>query len=58
MKTFILTFLLLIGLTCCKTAYFTGKNNNSIDFNYVTIDTLFQDKISIRAIGKVQCWPQ
>jgi hypothetical protein len=38
------------GLTSCKTAYFTGKNNNNIDFNSVAIDTLFQDKISIRAI--------
>ncbi|MFV8354645.1 WD40/YVTN/BNR-like repeat-containing protein [Flavobacterium sp. XS1P32] len=50
MKTFILTFLLLIVLTSCKTVYFTGKNNNNIDFNAVAIDTLFQDKISIRAI--------
>jgi hypothetical protein len=49
MKIF-LTFLLLIVLTSCKTAYFTGKNNNNIDFNSVAIDTLFQDKISIRAI--------
>jgi hypothetical protein len=46
MKTFILTFNVL---TSCKTAYFTGKNNNNIDFNSA-IDTLFQDKISIRAI--------
>ena len=50
MKTFILILLLLTLLSSCKTTDFTGKNNNSIDFNYVTIDTLFQDKISIRAI--------
>ncbi|MFV8364247.1 WD40/YVTN/BNR-like repeat-containing protein [Flavobacterium sp. ZT3P35] len=50
MKTFILTFLLLIVLTSCKTAYLTGKNDTNIAFNYVTIDTLFQDKVSIRAI--------
>jgi hypothetical protein len=48
MKTFILTFFTFNSLTC-KTAYFTGNNNN-IDFNSVAIDTLFQDKISIRAI--------
>jgi hypothetical protein len=41
MKTFILTFT-LIGLTSVKHAYFTGKNNNNIDFNSVAIDTLFQ----------------
>jgi hypothetical protein len=47
-ENFILTFFTFNGLTSCKTAYFTGKNNN-IDFN-LAIDTLFQDKISIRAI--------
>ncbi len=50
MKNFILTFFLLNVLTSCKTVDFIGKNDNKIVFNSVAIDTLFQDKISIRAI--------
>lgn len=50
MKILILTLLLLTLLISCKTTDFIRKNDTNIAFNSVTIDTLFQDKISIRAI--------
>lgn len=46
-------FLILIVLTVfisCKTVVYDSKTLNKVSFKSVTIDTLFQDQISIRAI--------
>lgn len=58
MRTFILTLLLLNVLISCKTTNITYKAISNTDYNSVTIDTLFQDKISIRAIliDKKKIW--
>ncbi len=50
MRILILTFVFFNVFTSCKTADFTGKNDTNIIFKSVIIDTLFQDKISIRAV--------
>lgn len=50
MRILILAFVLSTVFISCKTADFTGKNDTRIIFNSVAIDTLFQDKISIRAV--------
>ncbi|TDE41897.1 oxidoreductase [Flavobacterium rhamnosiphilum] len=46
-------FLILLASTVfasCKTSVYNVKNENNSEFKSVVIDTLFQDKISIRAI--------
>ncbi|MFV8347046.1 oxidoreductase [Flavobacterium sp. ZB4P13] len=46
-------FLILLASTVfasCKTSVYNVKNENNSEFKSVAIDTLFQDKISIRAI--------
>jgi photosystem II stability/assembly factor-like uncharacterized protein len=50
MKNFFLTLLIINVLISCKTGHFTFKNRGNTEFNSVVIDTLFQDKISIRAV--------
>ncbi|TDE07540.1 sialidase family protein [Flavobacterium sandaracinum] len=46
-------FLILLGsvvFLSCKSGMYESLNSNNINFQFVKIDTLFQDKISIRAI--------
>jgi len=50
MKNIFLIILVVIVLVSCKTADYKLGNLNRISFQSVIIDTLFQDKISIRAI--------
>ena len=50
MRTFFLILLISNVLISCKTAYFTVKSDAYVEFKSVLVDTLFQDKISIRAI--------
>ena len=50
MKNNFLILLVTIAIVSCKTAVYKSENLNKISFQSVTIDTLFQDKISIRAI--------
>ena len=50
MKNIFLILLVLIVFTSCKTGIYDVKNENKGKFKSVEIDTLFQDKISIRAI--------
>lgn len=50
MKKFFLILLFLTVFISCRTADFAVKNTANTGFNSVTVDTLFQDKISIRAI--------
>ena len=50
MKNIFLILLLLNGLVSCKTSIYKSENLNKVSSQSVTIDTLFQDKISIRAI--------
>lgn len=50
MRNLFLILLVLNIFTCCKTANFAVENNSNVEFKSVVIDTLFQDKISIRAI--------
>ena len=50
MKNIVLIILVVIVLVSCKTADYKLVNLNRISFQSAIIDTLFQDKISIRAI--------
>ncbi|MFE3866589.1 oxidoreductase [Flavobacterium sp. LS2P90] len=50
MKNFFLTVLFFGCLCSCKTADYSGKKSLGMNYQSVQIDTLFQDKISIRAI--------
>lgn len=50
MKNNHLILLVTVALVSCKTAVYKSENLNKIIFQSVLIDTLFQDKISIRAI--------
>lgn len=50
MKKILLVLVLGINFTFCKTSSYKDNDKNNVFFNTVEIDTLFQDKISIRAI--------
>lgn len=50
MKNIFLILLVLTVFVSCKTSVYNVKNENNSEFKSVAIDTLFQDKISIRAI--------
>ncbi|TDE28771.1 oxidoreductase [Flavobacterium ranwuense] len=50
MKNIFLVLLVLNVFTSCKTSVYSVENKNNSEFKSVEIDTLFQDKISIRAI--------
>ena len=50
MKSILLFLSLLVLLISCKTGSYNNLKLNSGEFQSVEIDTLFQDKISIRAI--------
>lgn len=50
MRSFFLIIMSFGLFTSCKTAGYTSVVEGKIDFKSVKIDTLFQDKVSIRAI--------
>ncbi len=50
MKNFFLIVLAFVCLYSCKTANYNNKKSINTNYLSVQIDTLFQDKISIRAI--------
>jgi photosystem II stability/assembly factor-like uncharacterized protein len=50
MKNFFLIILVCIYLYSCKTVNYSDKKSIKTNYQSVQIDTLFQDKISIRAI--------
>ncbi|MNR95680.1 hypothetical protein D3C72_268140 [compost metagenome] len=50
MKSIYLVLFVVFLFSSCKTADYKIKNENNVIFNTVETDTLFQDKISIRAI--------
>jgi photosystem II stability/assembly factor-like uncharacterized protein len=50
MKNIFLILFVLTVFVSCKTSVYNVKTGNSSEFKSVVIDTLFQDKISIRAI--------
>ncbi|MDI1304742.1 MAG: oxidoreductase [bacterium] len=50
MRSIFLISMSFILFLSCKTVGYIGINNNNMGFKSVKIDTLFQDKISIRAI--------
>ncbi len=50
MKNIFLILLVLAVFTSCKTVVYDVKSKNNNAFKSVIIDTLFQDKISIRAV--------
>ena len=50
MKIFFSTMLVFVCLCSCKTVDYSGKKSLEMNCKSVQIDTLFQDKISIRAI--------
>lgn len=50
MRNFFLILLVSTVFISCRTADFAVKNTTNTAFNSVMVDTLFQDKISIRAI--------
>ena len=50
MRTFFLILLISTVLISCKTADFAIKNDANAEFKSIVVDTLFQDKISIRAV--------
>lgn len=50
MRNVFLILLVLNIFICCKTVDFAVKNGSNVEFKSVVIDTLFEDKISIRAI--------
>jgi hypothetical protein len=58
MKNILLVLVLGINFISCKTNSYKNKVGNHVFFNRIEIDTLFQDKISIRAIvfGSNKIW--
>jgi photosystem II stability/assembly factor-like uncharacterized protein len=50
MKNIFLILLVFLVFVSCKTGAYESLNSNTVNFQSVEIDTLFQDKISIRAI--------
>ena len=50
MRTLFLILFISSIVISCKTANFTVKNDAKVEFKSVIVDTLFQDKINIRAI--------
>ena len=50
MKNIFLILLALNVFVSCKTVVYKSESSNTNGFQSVAIDTLFQDKISIRAI--------
>ena len=50
MKNIFLILLLLNVFISCKTNRYTAEKIKNSEFQSIEIDTLFQDKISIRAI--------
>lgn len=50
MRSFFLISMIFVLFVSCKTVGYIGGDENNMGFKAVKIDTLFQDKISIRAI--------
>ena len=51
MNNFFLTVMILLCLWSCKTVSYVDKKSMNANFQSIQIDTLFEDKISIRAIA-------